>query len=199
MPKDKDISIPAQLPEIVFHEPIDDTGRWFEVRVPISWKDFTGLDKVKTMSTAIRNIVDAVRQEIDSRLDEQIEEPKIEVKTKEKAKPKDRPNAEALKVRTAAIKKIIKEEPELVLAKRKEFGMDVLDDKGAAAVIHQDDSPHRRTQRICLSVLPRKKLMQRPPLSISLRTFPRVILGRESDSIEVSLVGPLISMVNMRR
>ena len=136
MSKEKKRTDPAQLPEIVWHEPTKTNG-WFEVKVPITWEDFMGIEKVKAVSIATLNIVDAIRGECKIRL-ESMEVEKAQYETEVKTKQKEEADAKKLKDRTAAITKIIKDEPDLVMAKRNELGVDVLDDKAAAAVIYQE-------------------------------------------------------------
>lgn len=125
-----DEQTPKQLPKIVWHEPVQPNG-YFEVNVPISWKDFKSATDVKKVAVAIINIVGAIRTEFEMR-----GEPKTEVKTAEPEKTKD----EAEQKREAAIKKLIKEESSAVAEKRKEYGEDVLSDEAAAAVIYSERS-----------------------------------------------------------
>ena len=125
-----DEQTPKQLPKITWHEPVQPDG-YFEVSIPISWRDFKSSADAGSVAAAILNIVNAVKTEFENR-----GEPEREVKTAEPEKMKD----EAEQKRTAAIKKLIKDEPSAVAEKRKEYGEDVLDDEAAAAIIHSERS-----------------------------------------------------------
>lgn len=132
---------PNKLPEILWHEPVKQHG-YFEVKVPISLDNFKSSADVKNVAVAILNIVGAVKTEFENRGEPERAvkiAPKIEVKTAEPKKPKAEID-EAEQKRTAAIKRLIKEEPSAVAEKRKEYGEDVLSDKAAAAVIYSERS-----------------------------------------------------------
>ena len=140
-----DEQTPKQLPKIIWHEPVQPNG-YFEVNVPISWKDFKSSADVKKVAVAIINIVGAIKTEFEMRGEPEIavktaepERPKVKVKTIEPEEPKAEID-EAEQKRTAAIKRLIKEEPHAVAEKRKEYGEEVLSDEAAAAVIYSERS-----------------------------------------------------------
>jgi hypothetical protein len=132
MSKEKKPTEPSQLPEITWREPTKQYG-YFDVKVPIAWKDFMGVEKVKSIATATLNIVDAIKAEYADRAQAE-KQADIEARAEAKAKA----DAKKQEEKGAAIQKIIEDEPDLVMAKRKELGVDVINDEAAAAIIHQE-------------------------------------------------------------
>jgi hypothetical protein len=139
----KKTETPSQLPEITVREPTKQYG-YFEVKVPISWKDFTSTDKVKTLAQATWNIVDAVKDEYKSRaLRQKAAEAEARVKAREEAE------AEKADRKKAEIQKILDDEPDAVLAKRKEIGDGWGSAEAAAAIIWQErQAPPKKPDNI---------------------------------------------------
>lgn len=129
----------SKLPEILWHEPVQPNG-YFEVSVPISWSDFKSSSDVRSVAVAIINIVGAIKTEFEMRGEPEIAVKTAEPKTAEPEKTEAEAEEEEKDRRTAAIKKLIEEEPHAVAEKRKEYGEDVLSDKAAAAVIYSERS-----------------------------------------------------------
>lgn len=133
MSKDKKkFTEPTQLPEMVWHEPTKQWG-FFEIRVPIAWKDFIGVDRVKVLTAATLNIVDAIKEEWEQRLTDQ---KVVKAEVRETAKAKVAAQREVDK--KASIQLIIDKEPDLVKAKRNELGVDIISDETAATIIYQE-------------------------------------------------------------
>ena len=133
-------------PSILWHEPTKPDG-YFEIDVPISWREFESTADVKKLANAILNIVGAIKTEFEMRGEPEREvktaEPKktkAKVKTVEPEKTEAEAEEEEKEKRTAAIKKIIEEEPSAIAEKRKEYGEDVLNKTQAAAVIYAERS-----------------------------------------------------------
>jgi len=120
---------PAQLPEIILRVPTEQYG-YAEIRVPIAWKDFMGTDSVKAIAVAVLNISDAIKEEVMAR--KSVKQAADAEKRKEQQKVAV---ADKKAAQEEAIAAIIKTEGELVLAKRKEIGIDVINDEAAAAII----------------------------------------------------------------
>jgi len=125
---------PAQLPEIILRVPTEQYG-YAEVRVPIAWKDFMGTANVKAIAVAVLNISDAIREEVDSR-----KSARQAVHTEKAKEQREKVEAEKTVAKDAAIQKIIDEEPDAIIEKRKALGLPIeeMTDKSTATILYNE-------------------------------------------------------------
>lgn len=124
---------PKQLPIMVIHYPAPVDYGFVELRIPILWSDFTSTESLEPLAQAAMNISEATVKEWNTR-----EQKKQDARAELKEKAKAEADAKLEEIKKAAVQKIIDDEPDAVMAKRNELGVELFDDEKAAAVIYNE-------------------------------------------------------------